>query len=94
MFHSHNLIKSYSLAKIQEENVELTRKPTRWNPPNPPYYPELDLLKLPNINLEMSKQPKNTLPIQCINQIQMKDCVTIVRPNGSLAISVKNPNSI
>ncbi|XP_040996196.1 uncharacterized protein LOC121242393 [Juglans microcarpa x Juglans regia] len=63
MFHPHNLITAYSLAKIQEENIALNKKTNCWNPPNPPYSTEPGLLKL----------SKNTLPVQRINQLQMKD---------------------
>lgn len=30
MFHPHNLLTSYSLAKIHEDNLAIIKKPTKW----------------------------------------------------------------
>lgn len=71
MFNPLNLITAYSLAKIQEEHVTLSKRPTKWIPM---YSPELGLLKQPNKPFDLPKSPtKNLLPIQKISQTQMKD---------------------
>lgn len=77
MFSPNNFTFAYILAKIQEENLNLTKKTYISNvthSPNP------SILKTPNTNhFEAPKQvPKTTLPIQKINQNQMKEC----RENG------------
>lgn len=72
MFNASNLIAAYNLARIQEENVALSRNYQR-SPMLPSNEP--GILKIPPpFNSEQSKgSAKPQLLVQKINQAQMKD---------------------
>lgn len=70
MFHPHNLIIAYNLAKIQEENLGLTKKTPKW----PSYQShELALLKIPpKLAINRFQTPKTPIPIHKISPQQMQ----------------------
>lgn len=77
MFHLHNLLTAYSLAKIQEENLAITKKPHKGSLA---FSPDLGILKNPTRYTEPPTKPtkpfessKIPLPIIKINQTKMKE---------------------